>query len=321
MDGGTLFIYLIVAAFPALIVFAAVYKYIEVARAARWPKAQGRVVVSTTEARAVKSGGPNVDDTELRTFAKIEYEFAVGSRKYRGNRVSIGEDMGNFQVAETVRKYPRGLEVTVYYNPAKPSESVLERDMPPGIWKGIVIVVAVLVGLIVGAAVGFNKLGDLVRAVASNSTHAPFVTACIGFALLASLVIFGIQRHAARQRAWPTVRGRIARSDVQEFQELEHRDSGRDRWRTAYRADIIYNYEIDGVRYTGDVAAGGTRVSSNIESFARKMADKYPAGTVLDIRYNPDNPAESVLQPAGRWLLLLWLVPAIMLTLAYYASL
>ncbi len=318
MDGGTLFIYLILAAFPALIVFAAVYKYIEVSQAARWPKAQGRVVISTTEARTVKSGGVNVDDTELRTFARIEYDFTVAGRTYRGNRVSIGEDLGNFEVAETIAKYPRGKDVTVYYNPVKPTQAVLERDMPPGLWKGIVIIVAVLVALIVGGVVGFHKLGDVMRGLVRNSSEAPFVTACLGFAFFAALIIFGIQRNAARQRAWPLVPARIERSGVQEFQELERHDNGPDRWRTAYRADIVYIYEIGGVRYTGDMAASGTRISSNIESIARNMAAKYPTGMTVDIHYNPDNPAESVLKPAGRWLLLLWLIPGIMVALAYF---
>jgi hypothetical protein len=299
MDGGTIFIYLILAAFPALIIFAAVYKYMEVAQAARWPKAQGHVVVSTSEARAVKSMDAKSDDTELRTFAKIVYEFAVAGRKYRGDRVSIGEDLGNFQVAETIAKYPKGAPVTVYYNPRKPTESVLERDMPSGMCKGIVIVILVLIAILVGAVVGFHKLGDFMRSLVRNPSEAPFVTACLGFAFFAALFVWGFQRNAARQRAWPTVRARIEKSGVHEFQELEERDSGPDRWRTRYRSEVIYGYEVAGVHYTGDMSTGGTKVSSNVEAIARKSAEKYPAGSEVELHYNPDNPAESVVNPAA----------------------
>ncbi len=312
---GIWFFYLILAAFPALIVFAAVYKYMEVAQAARWPRAQGRVVVSTSEVRHVRSGGPNADDTEPRTFAKIVYEFTVAGRKYRGNRVSIGEDLGNFQVAETIARYPRGKDVIVYYNPRKPAEAVLERDVPPGIWKGVTILVLVLVGLIVGSIVGFNKLGDFVRGIVRNPGEAPFVTACVGFALLSALIIWAILRNAARQQSWPVVTGRIESSGVREFQELDDR-----RWRTRYRAEIVYSYEVAGVRYTADKSATGARISSNLETFGRKAAEQYPAGTAVEVHYNPDNPAESAIDPKTGWLSLLWLIPAAMLALAYFVG-
>ena len=306
--------------FPALILFAGIYKYMQVSQAARWPSAQGVVIASGTEAREVKSGGADQDDTELRTFAMIVYEFTVAGRKYQGSRVSIGEDLGTFEVAETLAKYPKGTAVTVFYNPRKPAEAVLERDLPTGIWKVLIIIVVVLVGLIFGGWFGFSKLGDFMATVVRNPSEAPFVTACIGFALLAALVIFGIQRNAARQRSWPTVKGKVQRSGVHEFQELQRRDSGPDVSRTAYRAEVIYGYDIAGVHYTGDTAASGTRVSSNLEVVARKSAEKYPVGIEVDVHYNPDNPAESVIKPGGRALLLLWLIPAAMLTLAYFVG-
>ena len=208
----------------------------------------------------------------------------------------------------------------MFYNPRKPTEAVLERDLPTGVWKVLFIIVAVLVALIFGGWFGFSKLGDLMATLVRNPSEAPFVTACIGFALLAALVIWGIQRNAARQRSWPTVSARIEKSGVHEFQELERRDNGPDRWRTAYRAEIVYGYDIAGVHYTGDTAAGGTRVSSNLETIARKRAEKYPVGTAVDVHYNPENPAESVIKPGGRALLLLWLIPIGMLTLAYFVG-
>lgn len=190
--------------------------------------------------------------------------------------------------------------------------------MPPGLFKGVAVIILVLVEILVFAVVGFNRLGDFMRGLVSNPSEAPFVTACIGFALLTSLFIWGFQRNAARQRSWPTVQARVERSGVHEFQELEERDSGSDRWRTRYRADVIYGYDVAGVRYTGDMSAGGTKVSSNIETVARTSAEKYPAGSVIEVHYNPDNPAKSAIGPGSVWLNLLWLIPAAMLTLAYF---
>ena len=93
-------------------------------RAAReWPSAAGKVVVSKTEVRKVKvidSDRAEGHRFEERNFADIVYEYSVAGRKLRNNRVSIGEDRGNFEVAETIAKYPVGAAVTVYYNPLHP---------------------------------------------------------------------------------------------------------------------------------------------------------------------------------------------------------
>ena len=160
---GIWFLYLMLGAFPALIAFAAIYKYFEVVQASRWPSVPGRIVVSTTEARPVNSGGPRSDDTELRNFAKVLFEYKVATRTYRGDRVSISENLGNDEVAETVARYPVGKDVTVYYNPNRRDQALLERDAPPGLWKGATYVVLGTVVFIVVAVFGFKKLGALVE--------------------------------------------------------------------------------------------------------------------------------------------------------------
>ena len=303
--------------FPGLSSFAAVYKYMEVLQASRWSSTPGRIVVSTAKSRSVRSGGVDSNDTELRNFAKVVYEYKVANRSYRGDRVSIGENLGNFEVAETLARYPVGKDVTVYYNPNRREQSVIERDMPAGIFKGIAIVVLVLVGLILGGIFGFRKLGDLTATLVRNPSEAPFVAACVGFGLLAMLVIFGIQRHAARQRSWPIAPGKVTSSDVHQYEEWSSSDSGSRRLQTMYRADVVYSYEVAGVRYTGDKAKTGGGVSSNIEAIARRTAERFPVGTTLKVHYDPQNPAESALNPGSRWLLLLWLIPAAVFALAY----
>ena len=126
-------VYLFLVAFPALIVFAAIYKYREIRQASAWPGVPGRIVISTVEPRSVRSGDPDSDDTELRNFANVEFEYRIASRTYRSSRISIGEDMGNAEIAATLAKYPVGKAVTVYYNPNHRDQAVIERDAPPGL--------------------------------------------------------------------------------------------------------------------------------------------------------------------------------------------
>jgi hypothetical protein len=268
----------------------------------------------------VSVGGADSNDTELRNFAKIVYEYTVAGRKYRCDRVSIGENMGNFEVAETIAKYPVGRAVTVYYNPSKRSQAVLERELPPGMGKTITIIVVVLIALIVGSVVGFRKLGDFMSGLVRDPAGAPFVTACVGFALLSALIVYGIQRNVWRMLAWPVTPGRIDSAGVQEFEALSSDDGGRSRMETRFRSNIVYSYEVGGVRYTGDKLGTTGRFSSNIAGFARRGAARYAPGSAVEIRYNPDKPAESILDPRVGPLWLLWLVPAAMLALAWFVG-
>ena len=152
-----------------------------------------------------------------------------------------------------------------------------------------------------------------------NSAHAPFVAACVGFALVAALFIWGFQRAAARTRTWPTVAGQIASSGIHEFHELEQNEHS-SRWQTLYRPEVTYNYELAGIRYTGDKVNMGGTVSASTDALARRVAAKYPVGAAVEVHYNPGNPAESVLEPRATVLWLFWLMPAAILALAYYVG-
>ena len=66
----------------------------------------GRVIVSTSEDRSVKTGVGDDADSETRNFAKIVYEYRIASHTYQGSRVTIGEDLGNSEVAETISIMP-----------------------------------------------------------------------------------------------------------------------------------------------------------------------------------------------------------------------
>jgi hypothetical protein len=318
MDGVWI-VYLFAAAIPGLILFAAVWKYVEVRRAARWPSTQGRVVQSTTEARDVRTGA-NSTDTERRNFAKVVYAYTVAGKERRCDRVTIGENMGDFEVAETLQRYPVGRKVTVYYNPEDPGQAVLERALPQGMGKGLAILLLVLAALVVVPVVGYRRLLDLMTGLGRNPAEAPFVAACTGFAILAALVIVAVQRNVRRMTAWPAVPGRIESSAVREFQAQSSGKSGGGRWVKHYRAEVIYSFEVAGVRYTGDKSGTAGRTSSSIPALVRRGAQRYQPGSVVRIHYNPENPAESIMDPRTGPLWLLWLIPTGMLALAYFVG-
>ena len=159
------FVYAMLLAPLGLILGVAVYKTLQVRAAREWPSTAGKVVASKAEVRKVKviDGDRQAGHRfEERNFADIVYEYSVAGRKLRNNRVSIGEDLGNFEVAETIAKYPVGTVVTVYYNPLHPDEAVLERDLPKGLWGCLGIGTAIVLAIVFGSAIGLHAIAEFV---------------------------------------------------------------------------------------------------------------------------------------------------------------
>ena len=128
--------------FPAIIAMAAAVKMAEAQRAAKWTRANGRIVRSelVTEERQEK----------LVKVPLVEYEFTVGFHRYRGKRVSLAEVIAGPDAVGTVARYPVGASVPVYYDPADPNKSVVDRDLPSffrGVWVFVgVLTAAILAG-------------------------------------------------------------------------------------------------------------------------------------------------------------------------------
>lgn len=128
--------------FPGLIALAAAVKVAEARRAAKWTKASAKIVTSglATEKR---------HDKEVKV-PRVEYEFSVGFHRYRGKRVSLAEVVAGPDAVGTLARYPVGASVPVYYDPADPQRSVLDRELPSffrGIWAAVgVLTAAILAG-------------------------------------------------------------------------------------------------------------------------------------------------------------------------------
>jgi hypothetical protein len=311
----------LVYAFPLLMVgivaAAAFYKWLQVRAAAQWPQTQGRIVVSGSQVREVESFD---DDSEggkalaKRNFANIVYEYEVSRQKLRAGRVSIGEDLGNFEVAETIARYPVGKIVTVYYNPRKPSEAVLERDVPKGVFGCVIWGVLISVGLILFAFFGFNQLSIF---LAGRIHNAPFVVALSAMGLVTLLFGLALRRQSALASKWPKVTARITQSEVDEFQG---RISDKGPMTTLYRPLITYAYAFNGVTYQGSQVSLGAKVTSNSEAVAKRLVAKYPQGKTFEVYVNPQNASESLLSPKVAFGWLIWIIAAGLLGFAYYAA-
>jgi hypothetical protein len=140
-NGGWVFL-MFALLFPGLIALAAAVKVAEAQRASTWTKASGQIVRS----ELVDEKRPD----KVIKVPRVEYEFTQGFHKYRGSRVDFAAVVAGPDAKATVARYPVGQKVTVYFNPADPNESVIDRDLPPffrWIWIGVgTLAAAILFG-------------------------------------------------------------------------------------------------------------------------------------------------------------------------------
>src|SRR6202042_2651255 len=172
------YVYAMLLAPLALILFAAIYKSLQVRAAGEWPSAPGRVVVSNSEVRDVRVIDRGREDGyrfEPRNFANIVYEYSVSGESLTNNRVSIDDDRGDFGIAETIARYPVGAAVTVYYNSRHPRDAVLERDTPKGWWGCRAAGMAIALAIIFGSVFGLNQLTEFVAARLGHPKLSPMV--------------------------------------------------------------------------------------------------------------------------------------------------
>lgn len=317
MSEGAIFMLLCWAMFPTLIIVAVVVKLREVRKARRWPAIEGKVIVSDVQPRKNKPGDPgyNFHDTEVANEPRVEYEFQVAGKTYRGRRITIGEKTAAFELEGILARYPVGAPVTVYYDPANPETAVLERDLPWRMMAGGIgcLLLFFIGGPLVAMFFYFNNVAWLQSHLA-NPDRAPFVAAATGFGLLTVLFALTFTRMVWQASKWPVARGRIVSSGVESYEDSSDDDGPN---RTRYKSSVVYTYEVNGRKYSGDRVVIGVTTSATIPRFAKRTARKYPVGHEVDVFYNPESPGESVLEPYSRWHYLLWLMAAAMFTLAW----
>ena len=97
-----------------------------------------------------------------------------------------------------------------------------------------------------------------------------------------------------RSKTWPATIGRVLESTVE-------RVPGHGRVAPGYTADVRYRYEVAGHTYLGDRTSLGRLSLGTGESAAESLVRQYPAGTAVEVHYDPARPGESVLQVGWTW--------------------
>ncbi len=90
-----------------------------------WPSVKGRIVSASIEKESIRR--------RVVIREKIQYVYHVKGKRFVGESVTLSPRLMPLRppAREVVRKYPKGAHVTVFYNPSRPEESVLEPGLNP----------------------------------------------------------------------------------------------------------------------------------------------------------------------------------------------
>jgi hypothetical protein len=270
----------------------------ELRQAQGWMQASGRIVSSKLDVKRHRFEG---EAERVENVPAVAYEFMAGGRKVIGSRIGIGDDAGGANTEATLKRYPRGATVTVYYDPDDPTQCVLERSGPAGLTaRGCLGALAALAAVGVAVYVFIAYGPDFVAAHFPQS-EPPIVLFATGFGLLLLMFFIAARRTSKQAQAWPYVRGAIVSSAVEEFQQ---RDSD-GRLRTSYRPAVEFAYTVNGLALRSRQIKVGLEVSGS-RGIAEMTVNKYPEGKAVDVHYDPADPSNAALEnPTGAtWVVL-----------------
>jgi hypothetical protein len=91
--------------------------------------------------------------------------------------------------------------------------------------------------------------------------------------------------------SWPTAFATVESCDVVE-EESTDRQGHTTTW---YRAEVAYSYSVGGAQHRSRRLRFGNYRSASRRK-AEAMLDRYRGMTTVPVRYNPDKPAESVIE-------------------------
>ena len=317
------FVYAMLLAPLGLILIAAIVKTWQAREARSWPQTRGKVVTSAAEVREVRVSDDEREEgyrLESRNFANVVYEYSVNGRKVSCNRISIGEDLGNFQVAEQLQKYPAGKIVTVYYNPRHPDQAVLERDLPKGLWGCLGIGSAIVLAIILGSAFGLNQSYAYLARHIARPDLAGLVVAFGAFGLVIALMGWAVRRQASMATRWPVVPGTIKLSEMEEYHQAS--EPGSARGVEMFGKRVSYTYSYQNVSYTNECARVASETPASSDKMLQRLLSRYQDGATVEVHVNPDNPAEATLDARGdgRFAWVLWGLAAIFAAAALFVA-
>ncbi len=133
-----------------------------------------------------------------------------------------------------------------------------------------------------------------------------FLVFGVVFFLVGSAVSFWGFKAVAEANAtekWPQVEGKVTASETTSKRTRSRsggtsKTSRKRKNSTSYRAGISYDYAVEDEAFTSDRFSFGSYGSSNREH-ADSIVAEFPAGKIVPVFYDPENPESAVLKTGG----------------------
>jgi hypothetical protein len=296
--------------FAAVILLAVVVKLVEVRRARHWPSTSGTVLKARvrTRRRTDVEGRSRFESEPL-----VTYEYEVNGRIYRGTRLSFAERISPGEIDAWLKRYPQGKNVTVYYNPADPSQAVLERSLPPVVVKGVLLLLVIFLGAALLTPPVMAFLSGWLAPLLPQPQRAPAVVLLAGMSLGTLLVAYAIQRQVQASAGWSAASGRVLSTQSEEYQSSS--SSGK-----LHRPRVVYSFEAGGQQYIRDRMAFGWDIGWSSPRFFRGSLERYPEDSPVTVYYDPQNPSDCVLERRAAGLPVLLGCAVVLMGLALFAA-
>jgi hypothetical protein len=143
-----------------------------------------------------------------------------------------------------------------------------------------------------------------------------FALMFFGPMLLIAIIGVADAMKARDSESWPQTKGTVVASKVSKHTSRSRDSKGRSSTSTTYGADVSYKYTVGGEAYTSERISYGDFHGSR--EGAESLTKKYNVGREVTVYYNPEDAAQSVLEPgtsAGTFLPLLIVGAGLMLPL------
>ena len=137
-------IFLVLSLVGGMVLFSALRSRRQAETSQSWPGTQGRITESRLDTHTTITDG--IESTAYQ--AVIVYAYTVLGQEYTGKQVAFGVRSATRKAASAVlERYPLDRQVTVYYDPQKPGQAVLERVSSSGLLQIVIGILLILSGI------------------------------------------------------------------------------------------------------------------------------------------------------------------------------
>jgi hypothetical protein len=267
--------------------------------AADWPVVQG--VITASE---VKAPPAHVSDDLNDAAPIVRYSYGVGGRQFEGDRTRIGGEALTTRVLamRMAARYPVGAIVDVHVDPADPANAVLDPAETGTLTAQTILTVTF--GVIAAVLISHAIAGRVLYSSNGVPLFAFLLPALAIVAAIAAILSFArMRRLAIASTSWPMIPGTIKSSAVIEEWIEDRRDDDKQQIRRKiprYQVDLRYAYRVAKRDFVGINPGFGWTGIYGLRELAEKAAGQYRTGQPVTVYYDPQHPANSVLEPSAR---------------------